>query len=91
MGDISEINARIATAQNGLKSVITRISNDRNFMDEGLIPNYDNVYSNAENLLNASQIAICIHQMDRHLEDAIQKLYEADQALEQTMIMDGGY
>ena len=91
MGNITEINARIETARNDLRSIITRISNDRSFIDDGILINYNIVYSDANGLLNASQIATCIHQMDRQYEAAIQKLYGADQALEKTLIMSGGY
>lgn len=90
MGSISEYNARIDTSKSGLMSSITRINNDRGFVDSGIMANYNNVYSNSEGLLCASGIATCIHQMDRHLEAAIQKLQEASKALDRTKITGGG-
>ena len=90
MGSISELNARIDTSKSGLLSSITRINNDRWFIDSSIMAHYSSVYDNSEGLLCASGIATCIHQMDRHLEAAISKLQEASKALDRTKITGGG-
>lgn len=87
MGTITEINARIDMTISNLRAVMTRIANDRTFIDDGIMQNYNIVYGEANNLLYAAEIASCIHFMDRNYETTIQRLQEAEDALERTKLI----